>query len=341
MKTKSKIFLWLGIVLLFVFAIITNVDGALGWLIFGLALSCFVIHWMRTSSWINSAEEDDAPDIEDLLNQANVKRTQTETVKQQKSEEQKNRNAPTNKNDADQLGLVKKILSWIGYILIGLIFLLVLFGIFGSDEEADKLQSFSAEELVVKGDNSYTLTDYDSARIYYNLAKQKNENYPGSWLGIGNLKYTEGEKDSALWYYQKTVSIDARFSAGRFNIAWWHYNQGNYSEAISRLLSLTKDEPKNGQALQLLADIYYEKKDFNKAFDWYNKAYEADYANSWLCHVLGYLYDTRNQTKRAIELYKEAVYYNPNNAEVYVRLGELLPGNEGEPYRKKAAELKK
>jgi tetratricopeptide (TPR) repeat protein len=341
MSTKSKIYLWLGIVLIFVFAIVTNIDGALGWITLCLALSSFVIHWMRTSAWINSVEEDDEAGLEDLLKHANVKRTQPETTIQQKKEVKSDNAEPRNNNDADTFLWVKKILSWIGYIIIGFIFLLVLFGIFGSDEQADKLQSFSAEELVVKGDNSYTLNDYDSARIYYNLAKQKNENYPGSWLGIGNLKYAEGEKDSALWYYQKTVSIDARFSAGRFNIAWWHYNKGNYSEATSRLLSLTKDEPKNGQALQLLADIYYEKKDFNNAFDWYNKAYEAQYANGWLCHVLGYLYDTRNQTKRAIELYKEAVYYNPDNADVYVRLGELLPGNEGEEYRKKAADLKK
>jgi hypothetical protein len=57
--------------------------------------------------------------------------------------------------------------------------------------------------------------------------------------------------------------------------------------------------------------------------------------------VLGYLYDTKGETERAIALYKEAVDMAPNKADVFERLGQLIPGPEGEEFRMQAERLKK
>lgn len=338
-QKKHSVFLFIGIGFAFIFALIWSIDGAIAWLTFGLTCAAFVLHWKVNSNWINNTiepEQEEEVSLEELLKEVSIKQTTKDGNQSPQQKQNFKKVKPIEIQD-----VVKKILSSIGYIVIGIIVFVFGFAIISGDDSEEAFENLSAEELVIKGDNSYTYSDYDSASYYYSKAKEKNPNYPGVWLGLGNLKYANNEIDSALIYYQKSVSIDARFSAGRYNMAWWHYSQKNYSEAISRLISLTKDEPNNGQALQLLGDAYYDQKDFNNSFTWYEKAYQADYKNGWLCHVLGYLYDTRNQTNKAIELYKEAVYYNPDNADVYVRLGELLPGAEGEEYRKKAAELKK
>ncbi|MFY7917736.1 MAG: tetratricopeptide repeat protein [Chryseotalea sp.] len=334
-KIKSRIFLRLGIVCSFIFAIIIGIDGALGWITLGLALSFFVLHWMQTSAWLNSHPDESSQedsDLDNVLKQVRVERTET---KKQNEETQ----SYTGKEQSFQI--FRKLLSGFGYFILAIIIFVFGYAVVTSPNEDETLLGFTEEQLISKGDNSYTLTDYDSAFLYYSVAKQKNNNNLYALLGLGNVKYTMGQYDSALWYYQKTIAQDARFSAGRYNVAWWHYAQKKYSEAISRLHSLVRDEPQNGQALQLLGDAYYDFKDFDNAFIWYNKAYEAKYNNGWLCYVLGYLYATRNQPDRAIALYKEALYFDPNNAGIYENLADLLPGKEGEEYRKKADELKK
>jgi hypothetical protein len=54
---------------------------------------------------------------------------------------------------------------------------------------------------------------------------------------------------------------------------------------------------------------------------------------------MGFLYDVKNDTQRAVGLYEESLQYDENNAEVLKRLSELLPGERGEGYRQRLANL--
>jgi hypothetical protein len=59
---------------------------------------------------------------------------------------------------------------------------------------------------------------------------------------------------------------------------------------------------------------------------------------------MGFLHENKQDTQRAIELYKEALNYEGYDdtvADIYKRLGQLIPGDEGNVYRVKAIELQK
>ena len=54
---------------------------------------------------------------------------------------------------------------------------------------------------------------------------------------------------------------------------------------------------------------------------------------------MAYVYETKGNNDKAIQLYKETLEYDDTIADVYSRLGTLIPGSEGDAYRTKAAEL--
>jgi hypothetical protein len=51
---------------------------------------------------------------------------------------------------------------------------------------------------------------------------------------------------------------------------------------------------------------------------------------------MGYLYEAKNDNARAITLYKEALQYDTTTGDIYKRLGDLIPGKDGDVYRQRA-----
>ena len=55
---------------------------------------------------------------------------------------------------------------------------------------------------------------------------------------------------------------------------------------------------------------------------------------------MAYIYDTKGDQEKATHLYQEALGYDSTRTDVYIRLGELFPGKDGEYYRDMARQLK-
>ena len=52
-----------------------------------------------------------------------------------------------------------------------------------------------------------------------------------------------------------------------------------------------------------------------------------------LCYIMGYLYQDKKEPARAISLYQEALTYDSTQVDIYQRLGELIPDNNGNYYQ--------
>ncbi|HMD81728.1 MAG TPA: hypothetical protein VKE92_10500, partial [Anaerolineales bacterium] len=92
----------------------------------------------------------------------------------------------------------------------------------------------------------------------------------------------------------------------------------------------------------VMGDCYYAQDNYVDAMVWYENAYEnGGIRGAMLCYIMGYIYETRQENERAIELYKEALTYDGTIVDIYQRLGRLIPGDEGNAYRAKAIELQK
>lgn len=219
--------------------------------------------------------------------------------------------------------------------VIGLVIILNKVGdwIGGDDSVNQYLYYNQAEEF-------YSAAQYDSAYFYYKAALSQDDQMQEAILGLGNTLYMQSKVDSALWYYEKALTINPEYTQARYNVGWWYYDQKEYRQSISELKTLVVQDPSQLGAMQLVGDNFYALNEYDSAIRWYEGAYTNGARSRWLCHVMAYIYDTKNQMDQAIPLYKEAIQYDSTMVDIYVRLGELLPNQEGEVYRYKAAELK-
>lgn len=233
--------------------------------------------------------------------------------------------APTAKTAADRK-LIAGVLIFIASIF-GVITISVLFGT-GDDPTA-------ASPFFI-ADQYYEAGQYDSARMYYKQALREDPSNVDALLGYGNTLSALNDPDSAIILYDQALAIKPDFDIAQYNKGWVSYRRKDYSQAITTLKALLERNPAYYDAMQLLGNVYYEQRSYDEALHWYENAYSNGLRSSWLCHVLAYLYDVKGNTPRAIGLYQEALGHDSTITDIYRRLGELIPGDEGEYYRDKA-----
>ena len=192
----------------------------------------------------------------------------------------------------------------------------------------------TAEEFYLNG-------NYDSAYVNYRRAWKSNDQYIEAMVGYGKVLAIRNEQDSAIIMFDQALSIDPDYNDASYNKALTHYNRANYSEAIVILAPLLEKNPDYYDAMLLIGDSYYEQKQFDDAMSWYKNAYEnGGIRTRALCHLMAYIYDTKGDYAMAIDLYKEALSYDSTVVDIYTRLGELLPNEDGNYYRTQAVKLK-
>lgn len=231
-------------------------------------------------------------------------------------------------------------LSWssirkvIGVVFVFFIFGLLIFAVllFFPDDSV-------AEIYYANGNQFYEEQQYDSAYRQYRMALSARPEYPEALFAYGNVLYTRNYPDSSIYYYDKALELNADFDDAKYNKAWVYYQQRKYDQSIEQLETLLEGSPFYFAAMQLLGDNYFVKDNYEEALEWYEQAYSNGMRDGFFCERLAYIYDTRNNREKAIELYKEGVSYDNTLKYSFTRLGELLPGQEGEEYRKRVLEL--
>lgn len=222
--------------------------------------------------------------------------------------------------------LIAGVLIFIASIF-GVITISVLFGT-GDDPPAAS-PFFIAEQY-------YGAGQYDSAKMYYKQVLREDPSNVDALLGYGNALSALDDPDSAIILYDQALAIKPDFDIAQYNKGWVSYRNKDYAQAVTALKALLERNPAYYDAMQLLGDVYYEQRSFEDALRWYEDAYSNGLRSSWLCHVMAYLYDVRGNTSKAIGLYKEALEHDSTITDIHRRLGELLPGDEGQFYRDRA-----
>lgn len=237
--------------------------------------------------------------------------------------------------DSDKVKKINRTVIVVIVFVVGLVIFLNNIGDFIEGESiADQYQHYNQAEQF------YAATEYDSAYHYYKAALALDGQMVEALVGLGNTVYMQSKVDSARWYYEQALTINPEYSQARYNVGWWYYDQKEYRQSISELKALVIQDPTQFGAMQLVGDNFYALIEYDSAIRWYEGAYTNGVRSRWLCHVMAYIYDTKNQLDQAIPLYKEAIQYDSSMVDIYVRLGELLPSEEGEVYRYKAAQLR-
>ena len=203
-----------------------------------------------------------------------------------------------------------------------------------SDDGNDSVLYFQTAE------ENFWNQNYDSAYLNYRKAWKADDQYVEAMVGYGRVLSVRNEQDSAMIMFDKALAINPDYKEAGYNKAWIYFGQQKYNESVGVLTPLLQENTDYYDAMLLIGDSYYELKQFDDAMIWYSKAYENEGIRTRaLCHVMAYIYDTKGNYSNAIDLYKEALRYDSTVVDIYKRLGELLPNEDGNYYRIQAVKL--
>lgn len=321
---KPRFFFIVGFSFLFLMALFSSVDASIVYILLGISgffffLAIYNVQWLqrpfdqrKRESFSTSSKA--SPAFTGLRQAFNQWRIKVDSSK-----------------PASRKTIMIIALAIVGFVVI----LPILIAISSGDNSYDSgYYNAIAEQHFATG-------QYDSATYYYRMALQADPDSQEALIGYGKVLSTLNQNDSAIYYFDRTLSLNDANATAIYNKAWVYYQQQKYTEGTEMLASLMEDNSDYYDAMLLLGDFYYVQKEYDKAIPWYEKAYQDGGARSrMLCHIMAYIYDTEKNYDKAIPLYKEALSYDSMVVEIYDRLGELLPGQEGNVYRAKRAALK-
>jgi tetratricopeptide (TPR) repeat protein len=217
---------------------------------------------------------------------------------------------------------------------IGSIFLItILVSLFSGSDTEDSMAYYQ------KATEHYNSQQYDSAAYYYRLAQIGDPENAELYFERGNAFLNGNKMDSAIIMYDMALALNPEHYQSQYNKGYVYFNQKNYRQAIDETRKIIAYNPDYNDAMLLIGDCFYNQSQLDSAIVWYEGAYGNGARSAILCHLMAYIYDTKGDTKRAIGLYREAIGQDSTIRDIYVRLGELIPGEDGNWYRLKAAAL--
>ena len=320
-QAKAKLYFTIAIVLLFMLALMWSVDGSFFYLISGPIVFFFYLGFRNLPSKQSDTRyqnqerprrSDNSPSLGDAF-ESFFKKNKTESTSDDAKSPQSKFGKPF-------------FVGCIAITMFFLFFISFIVSLFGSED----VSYYDVAEQY------YNSRAFDSAYINYERASKEDEADDKPFIGMGNVAFEMNRFDSALVSYDHALVIDQENSEIQFKKGLILYYQKKYDQAVQTLTGLFEKDPTYFDALQKLGDIYYDQKRFDEALKYYDQAYANGERNDWICYVTGYLYEMKGDTKKAIDLYKESLSYDSSEIDIYARLGTLLPGTDGDFFRREA-----
>lgn len=218
------------------------------------------------------------------------------------------------------------IASFIGAIFT-LIILIIIFT--NGSNDSSEVQNADGSEMSEAGNNA-------AAYAGYRQAIAENPSDASAYYGIGSIKSSMNERDSALYYYAKALEADPQLYDAAYAKAVIFFNEQNYAQSNAELKYILDKTDQHMNAYLLAGDNHYFANDYDPAIRYYEKAYQLGARSKELSNIMAYIYDVKGDQSRAIEFYKETLQFDSTMTDVYKRLGEMLPGEEGSLFRRKA-----
>ncbi len=141
---------------------------------------------------------------------------------------------------------------------------------------------------------------YDEKSYEFNLRS--------GWLNYEAGLYTESQN-----YYKKAIVLNPKSLEAKFGYIYPTVALGNMDQVITQYNKILEIDPQNTSANYRMGLYYYDKKDFQAAYKYFDKVvtlypfgYEALLMYAWTTYQLG-------KTKEAKVLFKKALLFSPTS----------------------------
>lgn len=319
-SVKMRVYVTVAVILLFIMAFLSSLGIAFLYILGGLSIFFFFLAWQN---WKLTIRDENSG----RYNRSERGGSFAETIRSTF----RNRGG-TVKGPIASSSAGRRVVLIVSSIAGGLFFLVIIMNVFTSGEEESSGSLDSSQDA----NGLYNSGDYDASYAEYRKNILKNPSDAASYYGIASIKSTRNERDSALYYYERALEADPQLYDAAYGKAIIYFNEQNYAQSNEELKYILNRTDQYVNAFLLAGDNYYSANNYDQAIGYYQNAYRLGARSKELSNIMAYIYDVKGNQSRAIELYKETLQYDSTLVDIYKRLGELIPGEEGRTFREKA-----
>ena len=171
------------------------------------------------------------------------------------------------------------------------------------------------------GATYYSLGKYNDAILTYRKAIKTDPNYANAYFNKGNFYYFKKDYKKAIFNYTLGINItpSAEFLKKRANL---YLKLGEFDKALKDCMHLLRIGRKNPEVYNVIGNVFYYKKEYDKSLIYYNKAIKLSpgYLNPYYNIIK--IYTKYGDENKLIEVY-EKVLKQKQDPEIYNRLGIL------------------
>jgi tetratricopeptide (TPR) repeat protein len=213
-------------------------------------------------------------------------------------------------------------------------------------------------EIYVKlGDAYLTRGAFEPARTNYELSLKYRANYAPALYGLGKISFKQKKYSTALENYIKSAEADNNFAPAYFEkglmfylldkfsdaieaferydllvpgsprgktyLAKSHYGKGDYDKALGILDEVLTKDPDYSEANKYKAYVLIEKKEFDKAEEFFKKVKPED-LNSEDYMKWSKIFTDKKEFSKAYELLEKAIAMDANDENVYFEYGKAF-----------------
>jgi tetratricopeptide (TPR) repeat protein len=215
-------------------------------------------------------------------------------------------------------------------------------------EFAQKCPSCTEAARII-GQSQYELEDYAAAVKTLQGVVAKNPSDAEAHYSIGRSYLEMEEYKSAIPYYVKAIELDKTRNVWMYELGLQYYNMNDYKNALDQftkaaesgypksndfnenmgychiytgnfeagekiLLDIYAKKPGNKDILRDIAEIYYQRKMYDKSLDFCQKLLEMDKNDGKALYQAGLCFQKKGQTDRGQQMCDKAIEMDPSLA---------------------------
>lgn len=202
-------------------------------------------------------------------------------------------------------------------------------------EEISQLTPDDMSVLSILAELAYKMNNWDKCLEYYGKIMEVQGENIELLEKTAQIHFNRNEWDEALKVYHKLIELE-----GSKSVNYLHYqnryceiliNKGQIQEAIEILTNLIADFPDEDSLAYTLAQAYISNSEYEKAISLYENLIESlpteqtEILRNYISGVIAnWALDMFNKGEynNAFDKFYESLKYNPDNAEIYFKLGK-------------------
>lgn len=163
-----------------------------------------------------------------------------------------------------------------------------------------------------KGLDALDKKDYVEAQKRFDKASSLYPRYAAAFNNLGFVAMQTGDPNAGEAYFQRAIEADDQYPGGYLNLARVRWGQKRFADAEKLLLKNSTLDPKNVEAISLLANLNAMSGRYDEAINFARKAHTMPHEGFTVVHyIAGMAFQAKNQFADAAVEYRQYLKETP------------------------------